>query len=393
MPVCAKSLQGKAVKGMNLMSEDGLCMLIVIFLAAGMVFPACAGPADVSVTGVRLDPPVLMRGDLGTITVSVINAGPDSVPVSRAVIYSNTIRPQEDPYPVVGELGPGVSRDFVFPVLADAPDGMYFPLFTLDFRDDGSLRYAVPVQVESTELALAVMQKPDSYTGERTANVTLSVSNPRSSAVSGVSITPEGDGFSASPSSAFIGALQPDGSAPVSFEITPHNATTLSFRLEYRNGVNSHTVLLELPVEFSEGKRRAEPILSNTAVIPEGGVFRVTGDVTNAGLEVARSVIVRPGEGLEPADPYREYVVGSLDPDDFSSFEVTFRAPAGVDEAPLTIEYRDEDGNVFSTTSPVGLENLTAAQTQSSLPPAGIAAGAVAAIAVIGAVLYFWRRR
>jgi len=375
------------------MTGDSLCVLIAILLTAGMVFPACAGPADVAVTAVRLDPPVLMRGDIGTITVSVTNAGPDSVSVVRAVIFSNTIRAQEDPYPSVGELPPGVSRDFVFPVLADAPDGIYFPQFTLEFRDDGNLRYQVPVRIESTELDLAVMQKPDSFTGERTANVTLSVGNPRSSAVSGVSVIPEGEDLSAIPTSVFIGGLQPDQSVPVSFEVTPRNATTLSFRVEYRNGINNHTARFELPIELEEGKKRADLILSNIAVIPAGGVVRVTGDVTNAGFETARSVIVRPGDGLAPVDPYREYVVGSLDPDDFSSFEVTFHAPVGADEVPLLVEYRDKDGNVFSTTSPVGLENLTAGEARTFPPAPGIALVVIAAIAVLGVVLYLRRRR
>ena len=51
----------------------------------------------------------------------------------------------------------------------------------------------------------------------------------------------------------------------------------------------------------------------------------MTGDVYNAGLEVANSVLLTTGGG-QPVNPYRNYVVGSLQPDDFSSFELTFTA-------------------------------------------------------------------
>jgi len=78
-------------------------------------------------------------------------------------------------------------------------------------------------------------------------------------------------------------------------------------------------------------------------VITEGGHYKVTGDVTNAGLEDAKSVLVTSGSPAVPVDPFRVYVVGSLEPDDFSGFEVTFTAE-DADFVPLLIYYKDDDG-------------------------------------------------
>ena len=57
----------------------------------------------------------------------------------------------------------------------------------------------------------------------------------------------------------------------------------------------------------------------------DGTVYHITGDVNNAGLETANTVMVT-SLSLQPQDPYKTYVVGALKPDDFGGFEVTFSA-------------------------------------------------------------------
>jgi hypothetical protein len=69
----------------------------------------------------------------------------------------------------------------------------------------------------------------------------------------------------------------------------------------------------------------------------------ISGDVTNAGLKDAKSVTVTVGEPARPVDPDPIYVIGALEPDDFSSFEITCMAQ-GVSKIPLVVSYRDEDG-------------------------------------------------
>ncbi|RXE57457.1 hypothetical protein ABH15_03280 [Methanoculleus taiwanensis] len=367
-----------------------LCIVCAVLLLA---VPASAAPADVTVTSFTLDPPVLMRGDEGILTVTVQNTGPEPVAISRARLYGDGVVVLSDPYPSVGDIGAGNTKQFSFTVRADAPDGTYYPKFVLEFRDDGSLRYPIPVRVESTELQAAVVDRPDTFSEGREADVAVRVGNPRSSAVTGVRVVPEGTGFTAIPSSAFIGTLAPDGAAQVLFNITPQESTNLTFRVVYQNGRNVHETILPLPVSLGEGKIRADPVLTNIEVMLDGDLYRVTGDVTNAGLDTARSVIVTSAAPAVPTDPFRVYVVGTLDPDDFSSFEVTFETEGNVSEVPLVVEYRDEDGNLYTEQSMIALENRTAAEDEGGLPLLPIIVALVVVVAAAAAGYYLLRRR
>ncbi|WP_243670977.1 hypothetical protein [Methanoculleus chikugoensis] len=148
------------------------------------------------------------------------------------------------------------------------------------------------------------------------------MANPRSNAASGVQVIPQGgSGFTVTPESAFIGTLKPDASGTVAFNLTPAAETNVTFQVVWRNGINTHTADLVLPVAFGEDKKRADPVITNVEVVMEGDLCRATGDVMNAGLEPARSVVISP-PGAPPATPtdppFRVYVVGTLDPDDIS---------------------------------------------------------------------------
>ena len=114
----------------------------------------------------------------------------------------------------------------------------------------------------------------------------------------------------------------------------------------------------------------------------------------NAGLSAARSVVIAPGEDVIPADPYPRYVIGSLEPDDFASFELNFRAENRA-TVPLIISYKDADGDPFEQRTEASLTlNQTAgsAGTGGDLPLGWIAL-AIVLVAVVGYLIYrSWRR-
>jgi hypothetical protein len=364
----------------------------LLILVCLLVSPAAAAPGDVTVTSTTVDPVVLMPGDEGTITVVVQNTGPSTVPLGRARLYEDGVVPASDPYPSVGDIGAGLNRTFTFAVRADAPDGTYYPRFSLDLRENGTLSHPVPVRVDGTVLQASVAGRPDAFSEGRTAAVTVRVANPRPNAASGVQVTPLGEGFTVTPTGAFVGALAPDGTATVLFNLTPDLETNVTFQVIWRNGINTHTTDLVLPIAFGEDKQRADPVITNVEVALTAGGYRVTGDVMNAGLESARSVLVTAGAPATPIDPFRVYVVGTLDPDDISTFEVTFQTDAGVTEIPLVVEYRDDDGNLYTATRPISLENRTGEEDRDG----GIAvpvAVAVLLIVAAGLVIFWYIRR
>ncbi|HPD51998.1 MAG TPA: hypothetical protein PLW36_05610 [Methanoculleus sp.] len=376
--------------------KDLYLFILALCAALALASPAAAATADIAVVSSSLDPPVMMSGDTGTLTIVVQNNGADPVAIQSARLYGKGVVPTTDPYLAVGEIGGGNTRSFTFTVRADAGEGTFYPTFILDFRDGGSLRYPVLIQVDDTPLSISMVKKPDAFSEGRTAGITLMVGNPRPNAVSGVQVVPEGTGFSVTPTSGFVGGLEPDASGTVTFNLTPETETDVTFRVVWRNGINTHTTDLVLPVTFGEDKKRANPVITNVEVTPISGGYRIVGDVMNAGLESARSVMIAPASPAIPIDPFRVYVVGTLDPDDISSFEVTLRVDAAVEDVPLVVEYRDDDGNLYTSTRTVGLGGGTVApvkeQESGGFPVLGAVVVLLIALGVAGAIYHSWKR-
>lgn len=349
---------------------------------------------QLQVVSTSLEPPVLMRGDTGTLTVEVANTGTAPVRARNAALLPDgPITVSGDPYATVGEIGAGSSIPFSFQIQAGAPDGLAYPVFTLAVDEGRGIRYPVPVRVDSTPPAVAFVQKPDALTAGRSDQVTLSIGNPRQNQLSGVSVTPRGEGFTVTPSSVFIGALAPNAQATASFNLTPAENATIGFEISYFNGPSRHAETIALPVSYGQSKTSPDLILSNFLVELNTGIYRLTGDVNNAGLSAARSVVIAPGEGVTPADPYPQYVVGSLQPDDFASFELNFRAE-NRSTVPLVISYKDDNGNPFEQRAEASLAlNETASGPGSGeLPLVWIALALVLVAAVAFLIYRSWRR-
>jgi hypothetical protein len=356
-------------------------------------FEQQSAAAQVMVTNVSMDPQAFMVDDTGTVTVEVINSGAQSVAISRVTMYDEKIKIESRAYDTTMYLGAGNRMTFTFTVSAFVPDGIYYPVFSMDFRDAGYLRYPVKLQVQNKPLKVSILSKPDVFTGGKKEKMEVLIGNPRDNAVSGVIVYPSGEGIEASPSSIFIGMIAPDQSQKVSFSITPHQSTDLEIHVDYMNGINAHTEVIRLPIDLGKSKTRADPILSNILIEKSGAVYSLTGDVNNAGLEVANAVVITTGDGVTPMDPYRRYVVGTLQPDDFSSFEVTFSTEE-TNIVPVEVSYKDNDGNLYTSTTLIDIPlTKSGDQKTDGVPMEMIAVILVCAAVIGGIVWYSWRKR
>ncbi len=355
--------------------------------------------SSIMVTGYQVNPEVLMRNDIGTITVTVKNMETSkSVNIKDARILSRNLKVLSDSYFNIGRLGPGESLKLTFTIKATCPDGIYYPRILVEGEDAQNIRYSFPVTVDSSSLTIGVKNVPDEiFKGER-ARIELVVGNPRQNTITGVKIVTEGR--EVIPSEVFIGTLSPDDSKTASFNFTPQAKGThiLNFKLEFKNGDDHHYTELSVPLNVTESKKSAELILTGIEVesMPEQNVYKITGDVNNAGLEEAKSVVMKVGdaEGIEAMHPYKSYFVGLLSPDDFSSFELNVKVGENETQVPLVIEYKDEDGNMFSKTEYISIERHQGTTSSGELPPGSmIVVLVVIAILVIGAIAYSWKRR
>jgi hypothetical protein len=344
------------------------------------------------VVNTTLNPAVLMPGDTGILTIRVMNNGQDGAMINRAYLLGGPLSVTSDPYPTVGWMGGGNSMDFTFTMVAGNEDGLFYPRFILEYSDGNTLRYSVPVQVDRTGLTLALVEKPDFVLIGTTTQYTLMVSNPRPNGVNGVQVFPEGTGYEATPTTQFIGYLGSDEEKSVTFNLTPDRITTAHFRILYRNGINEHETELSIPLLPTDNKKAPELLISNVQVFQESGGYRISGDISNAGLKSAKSVVIRTESPASPRDPYKVYVVGSLDPDDFSSFEITFDL-AHSETVPLILEYKDDEGNRYTSQSYVGVSVAPLSDDSSPIPKVGALLVWVLVIAIAGVIIYSWRKR
>jgi hypothetical protein len=369
-----------------------LCICAILVVPV-MAQDDSAAAAQVAVTNVIIDPAIFFEDDTGIINVEITNNGAQSVAIRRATIYGGDVTVLSQSYDTTTVIGAGNRMTFSFTIKADVPPGIYYPYFSLDFRDAGYLRYPIPIRVDNQPLTLAVLNKPDVFSQGRKDRVDILVGNPRDNPVSGVVVNFLGSRMDPVPSSYFIGNLDPDQSRQVSVNITPEEPGNLQILVDYKNVINDHTDSLTLPVRFGESKTEANPVLTNIVVEYGNGHYTMTGDVYNAGLEVANSVVLTTRSPTTPVDPYRNYVVGSLQPDDFSSFELTFTA-SDVSEIPVAIEYRDVDGNPFEKEFTVSIPpKNTQNEGSSGIALPVIVIIIVSAAVIGGAIWYSWKKR
>jgi len=348
---------------------------------------------NVYVSNITYDPGSFFTDDSGTVVVFVTNGNSDqSVVVNHVTFGDKNIRLTSSPYDSSANIGPLQKQSFVFSVVAGAPDGTYYPTFSLSFRDADSLYSRVPLQVDNTPLELTVIDKPDTFTQGKRETIYIQVANPRKNDVRSVILDVSGTGITATPEKIFIGNLAPGAKMAVNFTVTPDRETPLVLTATYNNGNNPHKVRIYQPITFGIDKKQANPVISNVQVKSEGGIYHITGDVNNAGLETANTVMVTSLSPAVPQDPYKTYVVGALKPDDFGSFEVTFAANS-TSSIPIQLSYKDTDGNVYNSVQDVKISATLA--TQNNGTP-NLLFPIIAVVIVIGACIggwYFYVRR
>jgi len=346
------------------------------------------------VSSITYDPVVFFTNDRGTVEVFVTNGNANqTVTVNHALFSSKDIKRISGTYDSSSTIGPQETRSYTFSVVADGQDGTYYPTFSLSYLGSYNLWHQAVVQIDNTPLLLLITDEPDTFAQGRKDTITAQIANPRNNEVKNVILSVSGANSAITPSQTYIGKLASGESTSVNITVTPNQPTTLELNVDYSNGYNVHTVSTSLPVTFSDDKTQANPVLSNIEVTTTGGVYHVKGDVTNAGLQTANGMTVTSLSPVVPQDPYQSYVIGSLKPDDFGSFKVTFSAD-GITNVPLQLSYKDKDGNVKTSLQHVSLAGATSTDAKGAQP------GILPVIAIViiiacagGGYLYLKRRK
>ena len=323
--------------------------------------------ALVYVSNVTLDPVSYFPGDTGTITVTLTNSGTSAIGLSHPDILSTKLNVNsDDQWETMSYVGAGSTITYSMIVTAKPPDGTYYALFSIGTKSGSSIHYPIKIVVDSDPITAAITDKPTSFSPEAEQNVTLTIMNTRDGAVNNVVITPTGTGSNAYPSTYLVPTISAGSSTDVTFGITPHTASNLTFHISYENGDNVHTTDVVLPIEIGQDKTAALPVVNNVVLSSSGETYDITGDITNAGVSDAKGVIVTVGSPAKGTGTYPEYAIGSIASDDSGSFEVTFTCN-DLSAVPLVVSWKDSDGNDYSLTKTLDLSSSSgAAGTTSS---------------------------
>ena len=331
----------------------------------------------VYVSSVKIDPEVFYPYEQGTITVTLMNAGTSSVGLSNPDILSGKVHiMNKDSWNTMSFIGPGSTITYSFLVKADPPDGTYFPLFTVGAQNAGSIHYPLTIKVDSADIQAGISQKPDTFARSTKDSVNMSIINPRGAAIKNIIITPSGEGIEVSPSQKYISSLNGQSSVEIPFSVTPDQDSTLTFHISYQNGDNDHSTEAILPIVLGENKKAALPVVNNVELASSGTSYTLTGDVNNAGLTDAKSMVVSIGSPAKAVEPYAQYAIGSLAADDFSSFEITFTT-TDLSSVPLVITWKDKDGNSFNITKNLNLRTNTGSGSSGTVSGSGSSSGSV----------------
>ena len=385
--------------GFTLITASIVVLALCCCTAAAYATPeSITAAGKVYISNVTYNPGAFFSGDTGTVTYVVTNGNTDQgVVVNHATFNeaNNKFRLVAGAYQNTVQIGPGKSQTFTFTIIADGSEGYYYPTFSLGFRDADNLFAREKVEVDDTPLLLTVADKPDAFTAGKKKTVYMQVANLRNNGVKNVVLDLSGDGAQFTPSQVYVGSIGPQEKVLVNFSVTPSKETPVHMTLNYDNGDNPHSTSMDLPVVFGNDKKAANPVMSNVQVKNDGGTWHVTGDVNNAGLETANTVMVTSLSPAIPEDPYKVYVVGALKPDDFGSFEITFSADKA-ESVPIKLSYKDADGNVYDSVQDVKISSSGFVGTKSGSSndsfPLPVVLGIVIVIIFVGGWAYYLKR-
>jgi hypothetical protein len=357
------------------------------FLVLAVLFLTPALAADnptVMVTGYHISPDVVLPSDPVSITITLTNTAEQasrtasSTTVGSAVgsqseslttpvnayIESATLKTKDFQvlngwYEDIGEIGPGQSVNLTFFLTAPGNSGVYFPEAWIRIRDSGSVKYPIPVNVNSPYALLkkpsfrVTRAVPDQITPGTSFNLTVDLTNEGRSKAHDISVlveTPEHSIISLTPEQYYVRELAPDETyhlnlsfatdkdihiGIIQFPLVISYLTTDNARSEQRSQIG---IRIQGKGEIGVSKYQISPQQIST-----GDTFSLIVRLENTGTDDAKSVRAAldiPFEGI------REAFVGTIEPNNDAPAVFTLKATrSGEINYHLNTSFTDDYGS------------------------------------------------
>jgi len=397
------------------------------------VVSAADGPA-VMITDYKVEPEVLMPGDIGTITVTIqnmdtqssetetITAGRDSssgttktstrsisaeiesirLSGSNKNIEWSREGVQRSEYYNVGALGPGESITISLPIEAatHTSDGTYFSEVYIEVDNGDNVRFPIPVKVESSSVEILEKDVPSEISLSESKEIALVVANNRPNSASGVNVhvKAESEELEFTPERIFVGNLAPYEKRAVNFSLSPLSIGNkdIQFEVEYKNGINSHRNTLESAVLVKSNADVRLILVDAPKSVLKGEVAKIDFDVANGMPKDVKAVSVVPvgnGEGRVRILP-SEYFIGDMEAGDVFSASFDFDTSelnAGENRIAFKLAFRDLDTDKIYET--VGYEvHMEVKEPQKDALPAMSMSFVALPIVLLSVVAVVWVR-
>jgi len=351
---------------------------VSLLLLCCITVPATASAPTVIITDYKVSPSVMIPGEEGIITVTVKNTAEQATltqsvgygstvtttdvainaPLDSVTMVGNGIEVLRGGYDRVGELGPGQSIPISFLIKAPGETGVYFPEVWIRVSDAKSLKFPIPVNVNSDVL---IQQKPrifidkllpDSVAPGNDFNATIVLENTGELAASNLKITVNSSTSSIvpkTPSTVQIARLGPGEKIPIFMDFSTDKKSLLGIRpvnlvLDYQEPDGSYQQQVETLGISIRGKAQLDisQITTDPVRITEGDQFTLVIRIENTGTDDAKSVDAR----IEiPITGTKEAFVGKIEPGNDAPAPFNLEADkAGDISYTLNIQYEDDHG-------------------------------------------------
>jgi hypothetical protein len=365
-----------------------------------------------------IEPEYFMPGDIGTITITLANMATgekyvteddetldmNAYVASASLDGDNNLQILDKSYTDIGLLGPGDTLKLTFTVKAmdNATTGVHFTDLTIVGGSDmNDFNYRIPVKVDDRNVKVIMSNFPSILMNE-VSTISVDVVNRRPNDVTSVIVTPRAKGMTFSPSDYFVGSISEGNKSTATFTFNTMSSkegyTDVSFTASYFNGDNLHNS--ETSSKEVRIIKQSPLVFTGIEIESSGNKYTLSGDMNNFGITDAKNVLVsiEDIEGIEPLQPYANYFIGTLEADDFSSFELSARVTSeNVTSIPILIEFRDPDNAYTAITQEISLDTASGVSYSSSDDEGsslGLWLGASIIVIVIVAVIgYSWKKR
>ncbi len=366
----------------SLINTSLLTALLIFFLLLS-ISPVMASEPSVIISEYKVTPSVLLPGEQGIVSVTVKNtaekatfsqsytsgtAGSNSAttttvdinaPIDSVTMVGNGIEVLGGAYNRVGALGPGQSIPLTFLIRAPDQAGVYFPEVWVRVSDATSLKFPIPVnvnsevQIQKRPQITVEKQLPASVIPGNDFNATVVLANDGQLSASNIQVIVNSSTpsiTSKTPGTYHIEKLGPGEQKTLNMEFSTDKKSTLGIRpvnlvVDYQNPDGTFQRQVETLGVNVRGQAQLDisQITTDPVRINKGDQFTLLIRIENTGTDDAKSVDAKIDI---PLPGTKEAFVGKIEPNNDAPAPFNLQADRSGDiPYTLTIQYEDDYGS------------------------------------------------